>query len=294
MFLGSVIKKRREELHLTQTQLSSGITTQATISELENKNSAPTIKILVAICKRLDLTLNDVVSDFNVHSADDVIEKLKQAEKYSRLLKPAKVKEIIDSINTDDLTTDEATAFYYFLKGNIALIIDNNFEDSQFYYNLVLNSQDKNNPSIFVILAETATGISYFRKDDAEKAKYYLDKAFRDIMTGDLDTQNNLSRIQFALTNIGNYYSKIKEFELSKTVIEYGIQLARQYGSINSLDYFYHLLAYDLVHEDPENFDQALYYAKIAVSMAQHLQNDYMAEHSAYFVEHHEFMPDVK
>ncbi|QBO35454.1 XRE family transcriptional regulator [Periweissella cryptocerci] len=294
MFLGSVIKQRREELHLTQTQLSSGITTQATISELENKNSAPTIKILVAICKRLNLTLNDVVSDFNVHRADDVIQKLNLAEKYSRSLKPDKVKEVIDSIDTKDLSTDEATAFYYFLKGNIALIIDQDFDDAQFYYNLVLNAQDKNNPSIYVILAETSIGISYFRKDDSQKAKYYLDKAFHDIMTGDLNLQNNLSRVQFALTNIGNYYSKIKEFELSKTVLEYGIQLNREFGSINSLDYFYHLLAYDLIQEDPNNLEQAIYYAKIAVSMAEHLKNDYMVEHSSYFVEHKKFLPDVK
>lgn len=54
------IVARRKQLKLSQIALSDGICTQATLSKLENGLQIPSIDILVSLCEKLGLTLNDI------------------------------------------------------------------------------------------------------------------------------------------------------------------------------------------------------------------------------------------
>lgn len=65
MFQGKLVYNTRQKLNLTQAQLADGTCTQNTISKLENHNIAPTAAILVRICERLGLTLNDLFTEFS-------------------------------------------------------------------------------------------------------------------------------------------------------------------------------------------------------------------------------------
>ncbi|CAM3101309.1 helix-turn-helix domain-containing protein [Leuconostoc rapi] len=50
----------RKQLKLSQVTLSDGICTQATLSKLENHQQIPAFDIMVALCERLGITLNDI------------------------------------------------------------------------------------------------------------------------------------------------------------------------------------------------------------------------------------------
>ncbi|WP_054643912.1 helix-turn-helix domain-containing protein [Companilactobacillus kimchii] len=68
MFLGSVIYDKRRSLNLTQSDLASGLCNQNTISKMEKHNMTPQMDVLIKICQRLDLSLNDVFSEFSSDS----------------------------------------------------------------------------------------------------------------------------------------------------------------------------------------------------------------------------------
>lgn len=50
----------RKQLKLSQATLSDGICTQATLSKFENHQQIPAFDIMMALCERLDITLNDI------------------------------------------------------------------------------------------------------------------------------------------------------------------------------------------------------------------------------------------
>ncbi|QFR70031.1 helix-turn-helix domain-containing protein [Companilactobacillus paralimentarius] len=68
MFLGSVIYDKRRSLNLTQSDLANGLCNQNTISKMEKHNMTPQMDVLIKICQRLDLSLNDVFSEFSSDS----------------------------------------------------------------------------------------------------------------------------------------------------------------------------------------------------------------------------------
>lgn len=57
---GEEIKKKRLEKGLTQKELSENICTQATVSNLENGASVPTISILLKLADRLNIEFSDI------------------------------------------------------------------------------------------------------------------------------------------------------------------------------------------------------------------------------------------
>ncbi|WP_432419158.1 helix-turn-helix transcriptional regulator [Ligilactobacillus acidipiscis] len=50
----------RKDLNLSQIELCKSICTQVTLSKLEHYGKAPSIQILLRLCKRLGLTLDEI------------------------------------------------------------------------------------------------------------------------------------------------------------------------------------------------------------------------------------------
>ncbi|WP_300559370.1 helix-turn-helix transcriptional regulator [Companilactobacillus sp.] len=77
MLIGSKFKEQRIKLKLSQAELSAGICTQAVISKIENQNISPSVDILSQLLVKLNLTLNDVFSEFtNLPSNNLVNDKI--------------------------------------------------------------------------------------------------------------------------------------------------------------------------------------------------------------------------
>ena len=58
--IGEEVKSKRLNRGLTQSQLAEDICTQATISNLENGASVPTISILLKLAERLNIEFSNI------------------------------------------------------------------------------------------------------------------------------------------------------------------------------------------------------------------------------------------
>ena len=81
---GDVLKQIRRKRGLSQTALSEGICTQATISLMEKQNRIPKMNILTAICARLDIPVDKIIEndDVSMTSQFDEISLLIVQEDY--------------------------------------------------------------------------------------------------------------------------------------------------------------------------------------------------------------------
>ena len=60
--LGSKVKQYRKQKNLSQQELADGICTQATVSLMEKKDKIPSIKIILQVCRRLNVSLGDILA----------------------------------------------------------------------------------------------------------------------------------------------------------------------------------------------------------------------------------------
>ncbi|MGK0575988.1 helix-turn-helix domain-containing protein [Macrococcus capreoli] len=74
MNIGYYIKERRQEIGMTQKELSEGICTQSQISKIEKNEMVPLSTLLMDIAKRLNLSLDEIAgikhSDARLHGID--------------------------------------------------------------------------------------------------------------------------------------------------------------------------------------------------------------------------------
>ncbi|MEF3049146.1 helix-turn-helix domain-containing protein, partial [Pseudotabrizicola sp. L79] len=76
-FDGKAIRAARKKMHLSQVELAEGITTQATISLVENQNRVPNADVLLAILDRLNLDMSQFVSgDFLTNKAKELLSQV--------------------------------------------------------------------------------------------------------------------------------------------------------------------------------------------------------------------------
>lgn len=81
--IGNKIRKYRLEKNMTQSQLADGICTQATISNLENNSSLPSIANLLLIAERLSIKHTDLYEAILVNSSGyiDTFNKVKSLQR---------------------------------------------------------------------------------------------------------------------------------------------------------------------------------------------------------------------
>jgi len=85
-FDGKAIRAARKKMHLSQVELAEGITTQATISLVENQNRVPKADVLLAILDRLNLDMSEFVSgDFLTQKAKELLGKVVLQMKHEAL-----------------------------------------------------------------------------------------------------------------------------------------------------------------------------------------------------------------
>ena len=71
--------QRRKSLGISQSELCQGICTQATLSRFENQGQVPSVKILLDLCQRLDMSLGELfhVKMSNRLSFINILKRLK-------------------------------------------------------------------------------------------------------------------------------------------------------------------------------------------------------------------------
>lgn len=219
---------KRKNLGLSQKELSNGICTQATLSKFENNGKIPSLKILIQLCNRLDLSLDSIIGVSDTNS-QKVIKEMNQAEFNLIIQEYEDARNIIKSIDPKTLADDkDALMQYYYLKGYLNILDDGDLFDAVFDFNRILSELDTHGETIFTFLAFVGMGMVYAKQGDDTKSEYYFSKVFNDIYTMSIDDVNKIWRYINIIFYCAIYYSERNDLEAANTLLKYGVRICSE------------------------------------------------------------------
>lgn len=226
MNIQSFVEKRKE-MGLSQKALSKGICTQATLSKFENNGKIPSMKILIQLCNRLDLALDDIIGLDN-NGKKKQIQAMNKAEFNLIIEEYANSWEILNEIDLDSISDDlKATMQYYYLKGYLNVLDNGDLLEAVFDFNRILSDLDVKGETIFTFLAFVGMGMVYAQQGDDAKSEYYFSKVFNDIYVMEIDDVTKIWRYINIIFYCSLYYSNRKEFETANTLLKYGVKVCQ-------------------------------------------------------------------
>ncbi|WP_125567432.1 helix-turn-helix domain-containing protein [Companilactobacillus insicii] len=216
---------RRKQLGLSQKELSNGICTQATLSKFENNGKIPSLKILIQLCNRLDLSLDDVMG-VNDSTSKKIIKSMDKVE-FNLITSDYKeswsiLNKIDESLLKDD---DDALLQYYYLKGYLNILDNGDLFEAVFDFNQILTNLDSEGKTIFTFLAYTGMGMVYAQQKDSSKSEYYFSKVFNDIYGMSIENIAQIWRYISIIFYCAIYYSDQKDYETANTLLNYGVKV---------------------------------------------------------------------
>lgn len=219
---------KRKKLGLSQKELSNGICTQATLSKFENNGKIPSLKILIQLCNRLDLSLDSIIG-VSDNKSQQVIKQMNKAEFNLIIQEYEDSWEIIKSIDPKDLADDrDAMMQYYYLKGYLNVLDDGDLFDAVFDFNRILSELDGRGETIFTFLSFVGMGMVYAKQGDDQKSEYYFSKVFSNIYTMSIDDVNKIWRYINIIFYCAIYYSERNDLETANALLKYGIKICAQ------------------------------------------------------------------
>lgn len=219
---------KRKKLGLSQKELSNGICTQATLSKFENNGKIPSLKILIQLCNRLDLSLDSIIG-VSDNKSQQVIKQMNKAEFNLIIQEYEDSWEIIKSIDPKDLADDrDAMMQYYYLKGYLNVLNDGDLFDAVFDFNRILSELDGRGETIFTFLSFVGMGMVYAKQGDDQKSEYYFSKVFSNIYTMSIDDVNKIWRYINIIFYCAIYYSERNDLETANALLKYGVKICAQ------------------------------------------------------------------
>ena len=265
LFLGSIIYNKRREMNLTQIELANDICTQNTISKIEKHNIAPTVNILIKICLKLSLTLNDVFSDFTTESsvkeesALDAIEKDVLLEKISDI--DERMSSLEGKLNDNDMKQ-------YELISGVMDYWNKNYDVSLFDLDKVLQYTKSAGDDIYTLLAYLFKGMNYLGQKHNDRAQYYFK-----MITTSVDEVSQISNasdleILFICKTLAKSYNIMGLYKRSYDFSRCGLNIAQTRHVSYFLDELNYQAAYSIKDDNNEKqayqdyYNLALYLAK--------------------------------
>ncbi|GEO63867.1 helix-turn-helix domain-containing protein [Companilactobacillus nantensis] len=268
MFLGSVIYDKRRSLNLTQNDLANGVCNQNTISKMEKHNMTPQIDVLIKICHRLDLSLNDVFSDFSSDSKQEQIFVLDSIEENVLLNDiseiDTKLSLVKDDINSKDM------AQFSFIEG-VLQFWQSNLERSSFELDKVVKETKSDNDNIYTLMAYLIKAMIYLKQNHPDMAAYYC-KTIADSLQENLNIANAQGiEILFICKSLGKIYADLNQIDLAIEISKRGIKYANE----KHLSYFIDELNYNIAlalkpkgtdNQEFQKYQKIAYYSAISLN----------------------------
>lgn len=246
--LGEVIKEKRLEKGLKQSELGYGICTQATISNLENKSGMPNLPILVAIGNRLGIAFSEL-SDYTLTTTNYTVAIFNQVKQLCATYRHKEARDVlVKEIDVKLLEQSEERKKYYYYLGLTELIANKNFTDAHYYFNLVFVDKSELNVSLIDVLATNGIGIAYVLDSELEKALTYYEKALNQLEKlienfGEILDSADITPVYF---NSAKFYSQIENYEKAVDLCNLGITLQQMNHTNIELDRLFYEKAFNL------------------------------------------------
>ncbi|EIW2095202.1 helix-turn-helix transcriptional regulator, partial [Enterococcus faecalis] len=227
---GDKIKQARKLKKITQSELANGICTQATISNIENRNLCDSLDIFSSICLRLDLEVEECMMISEEKKIENLLNKVEDLSLRLFHLEAYKLlQEVPEGLI---LSNNELTTKLLYYKGITCLLGKKDKAEALFY--LYRGAEIDRKVNIYNILSLNALGTLYELEKDMRKAQVYYEKSLQELEQFKLECSLERCRIYY---NSAKFYSEIKDYQKSVILSEKGIQICRDKHSIYLLDY---------------------------------------------------------
>ncbi|HIY91477.1 MAG TPA: helix-turn-helix domain-containing protein [Candidatus Companilactobacillus pullicola] len=225
-------------MNLTQIELANDICTQNTISKIEKHNIAPTVNILIKICLKLNLSLNDVFSDFANKDSDkgeSILDKIEKDALMGELTDiDTKLSNLQGKLNDNDMKQYELiTGVIDYREGKT--------DSSLFTLDKVLQLTKSADNDVYTLLAYLFKGLDYLSQNHVDRAQYYF-QMISDALKESTDIQNaNELEVLFVCKTLAKSYN---EMELYKKAYQFS-RCGLNYAQEKHISYFLDELNYD-------------------------------------------------
>ncbi|WP_334328671.1 helix-turn-helix domain-containing protein [Companilactobacillus sp. HBUAS59699] len=271
MLLGNVIQDQRKKLNLSQSELANGICTQAIISKMENQNISPSINILISICQKLHLTLDNVFSEFSsLPSSNLISDKLQSMDQTVQDKNTENLTKMIKTIKEDTLPSSEK-AHLHFLIALYSESIQNN-DDAVFQLNYSLELL-QNRKTFWGTIIYAELGYIYSSKDQVDKTNYYYDLAYSNIENLIINSSNEFYYYRLMITRISSWYMEHQNLDRSNDLIEIGLHKFHQYFTGEFTDVLYFNAAKNSLNSTPIDYNRLSHALTTAIAFADYNNN---------------------
>ncbi|CAJ1191145.1 hypothetical protein CPR19088_GLDEOEPO_02178 [Companilactobacillus paralimentarius] len=268
MFLGSVIYDKRRSLNLTQGDLANGVCNQNTISKMEKHNMTPQIEVLIKICQRLDLSLNDVFSDFSSDFKQErifVLDSIEQSVLLNNILEISDKMAIVkDNLNSKDM------AQFYFIEG-LLNFWQGSLEGSSFNLDKVIQETRLDDDNVYTLLSQLVKAMIFLKQGHADMSEYYC-TIILDALKENLNVANAQGmEILFLCKTLGMIYTELNETDAAIEISKRGIAYANE----KHLSYFIDELNYNIAlalkpkgtdDQEFQKYQKISYYSAISLN----------------------------
>ncbi|MYV16050.1 helix-turn-helix domain-containing protein [Furfurilactobacillus milii] len=270
MIDGKRVKITRMKQHVSQRALAEGITSQSTISKLENESVAPNPDVLAQIADRLNLSMSDIVMD-NLKSADTL---LKDTDLAIGKHEPKRANKYLNQINIDDIYTSHTKLHYLFLKNDINFLLTQDADEAIFNFTRLLDQADafKSTDSIYTHLAHCQLAELYFSKGNFEATQYYLKLVPKKFSQVEISV--NMHWIIYLKQHVAQTLFNLHQYSSSFDYAKQALSLAKKRDTLDLVDSLTFLISLNLSHMNNgwKNI-QAEHYLMQAWALAEYTEN---------------------
>lgn len=236
-----VFIKARKDKGISQNDLAKGICTQATLSRFENNGQVPSLKIVLELCKQLDLSIGELFPKVEIQFSKE-IEMMNEAEFFLITSEYDQAQGLLESIPNDQIEERLLLLRYYYLKGFIMIFKNAPINDVLFNFDQILLEEHTSDSEIFRLLAYTGIGMVHERENDNIKAEFYFSKVLEQIYKYPIKETEDTWRVLNIVYQSGEFYSNIDELEVGNALLEYAVEIC----SHNHVTYYLARAAFQL------------------------------------------------
>ncbi|MGX7419839.1 helix-turn-helix domain-containing protein [Carnobacterium gallinarum] len=276
--LGGKIKEIRLIKGITQRELAEGICTQATISNLENETSLPSLSILLSIADRLNIDFSEIY-EYIAINGNSYSEIFKRVRVMCGQRKHKEAYDLIkEKIEFDKLGTPYELKQYYYYIGITNLIGFKNYSDAHYYFNLALSTVVGKNLDFLDVLATNGIGVAYLMDNELEKARTYFEKSLVQLneIIGTSNSLQDSLEITKIYYNTAKFYSSVEDYEKAIQLSTLGIDLLHRENLSYYLDFLLYEKGFNLMKLGEKT--EASEYYFYAAAMAKLNNNEHAIE----------------
>ncbi|MCO6184123.1 helix-turn-helix transcriptional regulator [Leuconostoc fallax] len=226
----------RKRLKISQMALCADICTQATLSKFEKHQQVPAFDIMVALCERLGLTLNDVfpinVKAQQTHNEQVLIQAMRELF-YQNI---SKFEILINQIEVEKIIDNELPMYQIMQYFSAVILKQDGLKAKQIIKKIDIANLNKSHQLLFYAI----TSHYYYQRGRFKEAHQAFEDVWRyqkEIVTVDY------SGCQEAIVYLlAQYQMLIENYKFSMVLATYGLDLTNASSSTYFLENFFWIL----------------------------------------------------